>query len=673
MKDFMKANGETKEIDTLCINTVRLLAVDMVEKAKSGHPGLPLGAAPMGYLLFDRFLRYNPQNPKWFNRDRFILSAGHGCALLYALLHLTGYDLPLDELKKFRQWGSKTPGHPEYGLTPGVEVTTGPLGQGFANGVGMAIAERYLAAYFNRPGFPIVDHYIYEIVSDGDLMEGVASEAASIAGHLKLSKIVYLYDDNHISIDGNTEITFSEDVGKRFEAYGWYVQHVSDANNLDELQDAVERAKNNGERPSLVLVRSHIGYGSPKHDSSAAHGEPLGPDATLKTKEKLGWPPDQIFYIPEEVLLHFRQALGRGKQQEQEWQNLLEKYSNAFPQLAREFERVMHNEIPAGWDKDLPTFSPAAGAMATRDACGKVMNTIAKNFSMFIGGSADLAASTKTDLKDKGDFSPQNPAGRNIRFGVREHAMGSISNGIYQHGGLIPFTGTFLIFSDYMRPALRLAAIMKSRVIFIFSHDSIGLGEDGPTHQPIGQLMSLRAIPHMVVIRPADANEMSQAWRWAMKHDGPVTIVTTRQKLPIMDAGKYQIADGVSRGAYVLAGAGKPDILLIGTGSEVPLVLAAGERLRELNINAQVVSMPSWELFDLQPPEYRDKVLLRGIPRLAVEASYSLGWYKYIGDKGDIIGLERFGASAPGETVMKNLGFSVENVVARALKLVGVK
>ncbi len=673
MKDFMETSVETNVIDTLCVNTIRLLAVDMVEKAKSGHPGLPLGAAPMGYLLFDRFLHYNPQNPKWFNRDRFILSAGHGCAMLYALLHLTGYDLPLDELKKFRQWGSKTPGHPEYGLTPGVEVTTGPLGQGFANGVGMAIAERYLAAYYNRPGFPVVDHYIYEIVSDGDLMEGVASEAASIAGHLKLSKLVYLYDDNHISIDGNTEITFSEDVGKRFEAYGWYVQHVSDADNLNELQEAVERARKNGERPSLVLVRSHIGYGSPKQDTSAAHGEPLGPEATLKTKEKLGWPPDQAFYVPEKAQTHFRQALGRGKQYEQEWQNLLGKYTEAFPDLAREFERVMRNEIPDGWDKDLPTFAPDAGAMATRDACGKVMNAIAKNYTMLIGGSADLAASTKTDLKDKGDFTPQNPGGRNIRFGVREHAMGSISNGIYQHGGLIPFTGTFLIFSDYMRPALRLAAIMKSHVIFIFSHDSIGLGEDGPTHQPIGQIMSLRAIPHMVVIRPADANETSTAWHWAMKHDGPVTIVTTRQKLPILDAGRYNIAEGVPRGAYILAGPGKPAITLIGTGSEVSLVLAAGEKLRESNVNAQVVSMPSWELFDMQSREYHDKVLPPGVPRLAVEAAHPQGWYKYVGDKGDIIGLERFGASAPGETVMKNLGFSVENVVARALKLVGAK
>jgi transketolase len=665
--------SQTKDLDTLCINTVRLLAVDMVEAAKSGHPGLPLGAAPVGFTLYDRIMRYNPKNPKWFNRDRFILSAGHGCAMQYSLLHLTGYDLSLDELKRFRQWGSKTPGHAEYGPAPGVEVTTGPLGQGFGNGIGMAIATKYLAAHFNRPDFPIIEHFIYSIVSDGDLMEGVSSEAASIAGHLKLSNIVYLYDDNDISIDGSTDITFTEDVGKRFEAYDWYVQHVSDANNVDEIESAINRARQNGERPSLIIVKSHIGFGSPKQDTSSAHGEPLGPEATKKTKEYFGWPLDKTFYIPEEALSHFREAIDRGKEHEAKWQELFEQYKKSFPDLAAELEMVMQNKLPEGWDNDLPTFTPDSGPMATRNACGKVMNGIAENFPMFIGGSADLAGSTKTDLKGKGDFTPENHGGRNIRFGVREHAMGSICNGIYQHGGLIPFTGTFLVFSDYMRPAIRLAAIMGSHVIFIFSHDSIGLGEDGPTHQPIGQLMSLRAIPHLVVIRPADANETSAAWHWAMKHDGPVAILTTRQKLPVLDATLYPIYAEVSRGAYIMIEAETPDIVLIGSGSEVKLVLEAQKKLAESKIGVQVVSMPSWELFDEQPLEYRQKVLPPNVPKLAVEAGSPLGWHKYVGERGDIIGLDRFGASAPGETVMKNLGFSVENVVKRAMSLLRKK
>ncbi len=661
--------SQTKDLDTLCINTVRLLAVDMVEAAKSGHPGLPLGAAPVGFTLYDRIMRYNPKNPKWFNRDRFILSAGHGCAMQYSLLHLTGYDLSLDELKRFRQWGSKTPGHAEFGPAPGVEVTTGPLGQGFGNGIGMAIATNYLAAHFNRPGFPIIEHFIYSIVSDGDLMEGVSSEAASIAGHLKLSNIVYLYDDNDISIDGSTDITFTEDVGKRFEAYDWYVQHISDANDIVEIESAINRARQNGERPSLIIVRSHIGFGSPKQDTSAAHGEPLGPEAVKKTKEYFGWPTDKTFYIPEEALSHFRKAIERGKDHEEKWQELFEQYKKSFPDLATELEMVMQNKLPEGWDSDLPTFTPDSGPMATRSACGKVMNGIAENFSMFIGGSADLAASTKTDLKGKGDFTPENHGGRNIRFGIREHAMGSICNGIYQHGGLIPFTGTFLVFSDYMRPAIRLAAIMESHVIFIFSHDSIGLGEDGPTHQPIGQLMSLRVIPHLVVIRPADANETAAAWHWAMKHDGPVAILTTRQKLPVLDATLYPIYAEVSRGAYIMIEAETPDIVLIGTGSEVKLVLEAQKKLAESKISVQVVSMPSWELFDKQPMEYRQKVLPPNVTKLAVEAGSPLGWHKYVGERGDVIGLDRFGASAPGETVMKNLGFSVENVVNRAMSL----
>jgi transketolase len=668
----MNAIGSINNIDNLCVNTIRFLAVDMVEQAKSGHPGLPLGAAPMAYTLYDKFIHYNPQDPLWFNRDRFILSAGHGCAMLYSILHLTGYDLPLDELKRFRQWGSKTPGHPEYGMTPGVEVTTGPLGQGFGNGIGMAIAERYLAAKFNKPDFPIVDHYIYAIVSDGDLMEGIASEAASLAGHLRLSKLVYLYDDNKITIDGSTKISFTEDVGKRFEAYDWHVERVDDANNLEELESAIKRAKANGEKPSLVMVKSHIGFGSPKQDTSAVHGEPLGADAMKKTKENLGWPQEPTFFIPDEALSHFRKAIDRGKENQSKWQKLFEGYKMAYPELAAKLEQTMRNELSDKWDSDLPTFTPTSGAIATRDACGKVMNAIAKNFEMYIGGSADLAGSTKTDLKDMGDFTPENPGGRNIRFGVREHAMGSISNGLAQHGGIVPFTGTFLIFSDYMRPAIRLAAIMSSHVIFIFSHDSIGLGEDGPTHQPISQLMSLRAIPHITVIRPADANEMSAAWRFAMKHKGPVAIATTRQKLPVLDIAAYPVNEGLPKGAYILADApgGHPDIILIATGSEVQLILGAREKLAEKNIKARVVSMPSWELFDRQAPEYRRSVLLPGIPKLAVEAASPLGWYKYVGEKGDVIGLERFGASAPSEIVMKNLGFSVEKVVERAIALI---
>jgi transketolase len=667
----MTSLSQINDPDTLCISTVRLLAVDMVEAAHSGHPGLPLGAAPLGYMLYDRIMRYNPKNPNWFNRDRFILSAGHGCAMQYALLHLTGYDLPLDELKRFRQWGSRTPGHPEYGLTPGVEVTTGPLGQGFGNAVGMAIATKYLAAYFNRAAFPIIEHFIYSIVSDGDLMEGISSEAASLAGHLKLSNLVYLYDDNGISIDGGTDITFTENVGKRFEAYDWYVQHVSDANNLDDIGTAIDRAKQNGERPSLIIVKSHIGYGSPKQDTSAAHGEPLGSEAARKTKEVFGWPLDKPFYIPDEALSHFRKAIERGSDYEAKWKTLFDRYKKSFPELADQLERVMQNKLPDGWDDDLPTFAPESGPMATRDACGKVMNGIAKNYSMFIGGSADLAASTKTDLKDKGDFAPQNHGGRNIRFGVREHAMGSVCNGISRHGGLIPFTGTFLIFSDYMRPAIRLAAIMEAHVIFIFSHDSIGLGEDGPTHQPISQLMSLRAIPRLIVFRPADANETSAAWHWAMKHKGPVAIVTTRQKLPVLDATLYPIYAGVSKGGYIMVEAEKPDIILIGSGSEVKLVLEAEKKLKESEIRAQVISMPSWKLFDRQAVDYQRKALPPDVPKLAVEAGSPLGWDKYVGEGGDIIGLERFGASAPGETVMKNLGFSVENVFEHARRLLG--
>jgi transketolase len=662
----------TKNIDLISVNTLRFLAVDAVEKANSGHPGLPLGAAPMVYVLYNRIMRYNPTNPGWPDRDRFILSAGHGGAVQYAVLHLLGFDLPLDELKRFRRLGSITPGHPEYGETPGIEATTGPLGQGFAMGVGMAMAERYLAARYNRPEYELVNHRVYAIVSDGDLMEGVSTEAASLAGHLRLSKLVYLYDDNHVSIDGNTALTFTEDVGRKFEALGWRVERVGDGNDIEGIEQAVQRACGQNEKPSLIIVRTHIGYGSPKQDTSAAHGEPLGADALKKTKENLGWPQEPEFYVPEEALAHFRQAVPRGRQLESQWVKLLSSYRAKFPELAAEFESMLKGELPPGWDADLPKFKPDAGSLATRDASGKAMNAIAPKLPSFIGGSADLAASTKTDLKGLGDFSRDNPTGRNIRFGVREHAMGSSSNGMFQHGGIRPFTGTFLVFSDYMRPAIRLAAIMRARVVFMFTHDSIGLGEDGPTHQPIGHLMSLRAIPDLVILRPGDANETSAAWRVALsRKEGPVALILTRQKLPTLDYEKYPIFTGVPKGAYVISDVdnSKPDIILIATGSELQLILDAQNRLAADGIRARAVSMPSWELFEEQPIEYRRSVLLPSAPKLAVEAATPLGWHKYVGDHGDIIGIHRFGASAPGEDVLRKFGFTAQNVVERAKKL----
>lgn len=660
-----------KDIDRLCINTIRFLAVDMVEKAKSGHPGLPLGAAPMGYILFDRILRYNPANPQWFNRDRFILSAGHGCALQYALLHLTGYDLPLEELKRFRQFGSKTPGHPEYGVTPGVEVTTGPLGQGFGMGVGMAIAERYLAAYFNRPDHLLVDHYTYGIASDGDLMEGVSSEAASLAGHLGLGKLIYLYDDNNISIDGNTRITFTENVGQRFEAYGWHVDHVADGNDLGATETAIQNAIVEKDRPSLIIVRTHIGFGSPKQDSAKAHGEPLGKEAAEATKRNLGWPLDPPFYIPDEALIHMRLALQRGEQMEDEWENIWDRYQRHFPDLAKEFEQAIKGELPDGWDSNLPKFAPDSEKLATREASGKVMNAIAPRIPTFIGGSADLAASTRTDLKDGGDFEKNNRKGRNLRFGVREHAMGTIANGLARHHGIIPFTGTFLVFSDYMRPALRIASLMKAHAIFIFTHDSIGLGEDGPTHQPVGHLLSLRAIPGMTVIRPADANETTAAWRLALLRKSPTALAFSRQKLPILDADKFGIAEGVVRGGYTLAESENlsPELILIGTGAEVHLILNAQKQLTARGIGTRTVSMPSQEIFEEQPQEYREKILSPELPKLIVEAADPQSWYKYAGSHGDVIGLDRFGASAPGAEVLEKLGFTAENVMSHTLRL----
>jgi transketolase len=681
----------SESLDQLCINTIRMLSVDAVEKAKSGHPGAPMGLAPSAYVLWTRFLKHNPRNPSWPDRDRFVLSAGHGSMLLYSMLHLTGYDLPLEQIQQFRQWDSRTPGHPERGLTPGVETTTGPLGQGFGNGVGMAIAEAHLAARYNGPGFAIVDHFTYGIVSDGDLMEGVAAEAASLAAHLKLGKLVYLYDNNHISLAAATDLTFTEDCAKRFEAYGWHTQTVEDGNDLVAIERALSAARRETGRPSLVLVRTHIGYGSPgKQDTFEAHGSPLGTEEVKRTKQKLGWPAEPPFFVPQEALARFRESVGRGEKAEAEWQEKFSAYAQKFPELAREFEETMRGELPQGWDTGIADFPADPKGLATRAASGKVLNTIAPKLPTLIGGSADLNPSTFTVLQKLGDFeSPQRECsdsqgsagggwsygGRNIHFGVREHGMAAALNGMAAHGGIIPFGSTFLMFSDYMRPAIRLAALMELSVIYVFTHDSVGLGEDGPTHQPIEQLAALRAIPQLVVIRPADANETAVAWRVAIEtRDRPVALALTRQNVPTLDRHQFAAAEGLRRGAYVLADPpnGKPDLVLIGTGSEVGLVVGAQQKLAEQNIQARIVSMPSWELFELQPREYRESVLPRPMrPRLAVEAGLPQGWDRYVGDGGDIIGLERFGASAPGNVVMEKLGFTVNHVVERALALLG--
>ena len=654
------------------INTVRVLAADAVQKANSGHPGMPMGAAPMAHVLWSEAMNYNAQNPDWINRDRFILSAGHGCMLQYIYLYLAGYDISMDDLKNFRQLHSKTPGHPEYGLLKGIEVTTGPLGQGFANGVGFAIGQKYLAARYNKPGFDVFDYHIYAICSDGDLNEGVSAEAASLAGHLKLGNIIYLYDDNHISIEGDTAIAFTEDVAKRFEAYGWHVQIVKDGNDVKAIADAVQKAKAETSRPSIINVRTHIAYGSPnKVDTAGAHGSPLGEPEVKLVKKNLGFDPEQYFVVPDEVLKFYRDCGKKGAEKEKAWNALFSEYRKAHPELAGEFELLSSGQLPSGWKDKLPVFKAEEGKLATRQASGKVLNAIADALPTLIGGAADLAPSTETLLKKYPSFTPDNYGGRNFHFGIREHGMGSVLNGMVLTPAIIPYGATFLIFSEYMRPPIRLAAIMKIRPIFVYTHDSIGLGEDGTTHQPIEQLVSLRSIPNTLVLRPADANETVQAWRVALEYqNGPVVIVLTRQGLPIIDQSKYTPATELEKGAYILSDAEKPAVILMATGSEVSLVMEAQAKLKEQGIASRVVSMPSWELFEKQDAAYKEKVLPRSIrKRLAVEAGSPLGWHKYVTDEGSVLGMTTFGESAPAGDLMKFFGFTVDNVVKKVKDL----
>lgn len=664
---------DAKQIDELCINTIRTLAMDGVQKANSGHPGAPMGMAPMAYTLWTRFLKHNPKNPQWPNRDRFILSGGHASMLLYSLLHLTGYDVALDDLKQFRQWGSKTAGHPEYGHTDGVEATTGPLGQGISMAVGMALAERLLAQRFNRPDHTIVDHYTYAFMGDGDMMEGVASEAASLAGHLKLGKLICFYDDNGITIEGKTSIAFTEDVAKRFEAYGWHVRRVENGTEVEVITSAIESAQRETTRPSLICVRTHIAHGSPnKQDTEEAHGAPLGDEEIKLTKRAYGWPEEPTFYVPGEALEQFRKCVTRGETWEKEWQNRFAAYAQAYPDLAKAWEQAMAGELPQGWDAALPKF-PVDKPIATRVASGQTLNAIAEKIPFLIGGSADLAPSNNTRMKTVGDVNTDHFEGRNLHFGVREHAMGAILNGMSLHGGWLPFGATFMVFCDYLRPAIRLAAMMKRRVVYVFTHDSIGVGEDGPTHQPVEQIASLRTIPNLTVIRPADATETAAAWKVALENTaGPTVLALTRQNLPIIDRSTYPSADNVAKGAYVLADCeGTPALILIASGSEVSIALDAQKELASKGIATRVVSMPSWELFEAQPQEYRDAVLPPAVTtRLAVEAGISMGWHKYVGMQGDIIGIEQFGSSGPVKVVMEKFGFSARNIVERATKLV---
>ena len=655
------------DLDQLCINTVRTLAMDAVQQADSGHPGTPMALAPLAYVLWQRHLKYNPANPDWLDRDRFVLSAGHACMLLYSVLYLTGYDLTLDDIKQFRQWGSRTPGHSEHGVTPGVEATTGPLGQGTGNAVGMAIAEAELAALFNRPGHTIIDHYTYFLASDGDLMEGVSHEACSLAGHLQLGKLIGFYDDNRITIDGSTELAFSDNTTRRFEAYGWHVQKIADGNDLKALDTAIAQAKRVSDRPSLIIVRTHIGWGSPhKQDSAEAHGAPLGADEVKATKQNLGWPSLEPFYVPDEALENWRTAKARGAKLEGDWTKKWESYRAAHPELAAELERRLAGRLPPGWDAALPVFGPK-DAQATRAASGKVLNAIAPKLPELLGGSADLTGSNNTEIKGGGAFAAGARAGRNFHFGVREHGMGAALNGIALHGGFIPFGATFLIFSDYMRPSIRLAALTHLKPIYVFTHDSIGLGEDGPTHQPIEQLAALRVIPNMTVIRPSDATEVVEAWRAAITHrNGPVALVLTRQKVAVVDRTKYAPATGLHQGGYVLADSPNPDIVLMATGSEVELILGAYEKLKADGSRPRAVSMPCLEYFAQQPEAYRESVLPHGVRRIAVEAAAPQSWYRWVGENGVIVGIDRFGESAPYQRIYQELGLTVERIVAEA-------
>lgn len=686
-------------IDQLCVNTLRFLSVDMVQKANSGHPGLPLGAAPMAYVLWTRWLKHNPANPHWADRDRFVLSAGHGSALLYSLLHLTGYDLPLTEIKRFRQWGSQTPGHPERGHTPGVETTTGPLGQGFANAVGLAIAEAQLAARYNRSELTLIDHHTYVLVGDGDLMEGVAAEAASLAGHLKLGKLTCLYDDNRVTLAAGTDITFSEDRAQRFEAYGWHTVVVTDGNDLTAIDAALQAAQAETGRPSLILIRTHIGFGSPEQDSFKAHGSPLGIEEVRKTKQQLGWPIEPEFLIPEQALAHCREALTRGANGEAVWNERMAAYGQAYPELAQELKLRLHGDLPPGWDADIPVFAADVKGIATRVASGAVMNAIAPRLPGLVGGSADLDPSTHTALKGLGDFNPKpekktdeqgssgggwSYCGRNLHFGVREHAMGAIVNGLAVHGGFVAYGSTFFIFSDYMRPPIRLAALMGLHVVYVFTHDSIAVGEDGPTHQPVEQLANLRAIPNLIVIRPADANETVVAWRVALEiRNSPVALVLSRQNVATLDRDRFGAADGLRCGAYVLFDTAsfvvsttrkEPVLILIASGSEVGLIIAAAERLQMLGIAVRCVSMPSWDLFDALPQAERERVIPPAVTaRLAVELGVAQGWHRYVGTAGDVLSVESFGASAPAEQLLQEYGFSVDEVCRRALALIAIQ
>ncbi len=664
----------SKKIDELAINTIRFLAVDGVQKANSGHPGMPMGCAPIGYMLYAKLMNHNPKNPKWLNRDRFILSAGHGSMLLYSLLHLCGYEVSLDDLQKFRTYGSITPGHPEFGLTPGVETTTGPLGQGFANAVGMAIAQEYLASMFNKGKHKILDHYIYGICSDGDLMEGVSHEAASLAGHLKLSRLIFFYDDNKITIDGSTSLAFSEDVGQRFEAYGWQVLRITNVNELSQIEDAVNKAKAETKKPTIIITKTNIGYGSPnKQDTSEAHGSPLGDKEIRLTKKKLGWPEDLSFHIPEEIFEMFTKVKDEGEQKERQWNELFNEYKKEFPDDASKFISYMNNDFGNEWESALPVFEDDGKKLATRAASGKVLNSIASKLPALIGGSADLAPSNNTFLKGFGEFSAENRSGRNFHFGIREHGMASIMNGMAIYGGVIPYGGTFLIFSDYLRPAIRLASLSHVKPIYILTHDSIGLGEDGPTHQPIEHLASLRAIPGNLVIRPADANETAEAWKVALNHkNGPIGLILTRQGLPVLDQKKYKSASNLHKGAYVLyETSSEPDVILIASGSEIGITLKSVSLLEEKDISVRVVSFPSWELFEKQNAEYKESILPHKIKaRVVIEAGVKQGWEKYAGDAGEIISIDKFGASAPVEVIFDKYNFNPGNIAETAFRVV---